>query len=126
MKKYNCPDCTIVCDNCDGCPRIPKNILKEINSAEKNSIEESYGNLCPVNGTHEWEYNHEVDTIGRVFICKHCGQRKHIPYEPYPYYNYNTTSTDAIPPACRNCPNHPLNGGSGICHCILGQRPVYC
>lgn len=22
---------------------------------------------------------------------------------------------------CKNCPNHPSNGGSGICHCILGN-----
>ena len=29
-----------------------------------------------------------------------------------------------IPPACRNCSNHPSNGGSGICQCILGQNPV--
>lgn len=117
MKKYNCPDCTLVCDSCKGCPRADK-----VNASEE-ALE--YSNYCPVNGTHEWEYNHELDTIGRVFICKHCGQRKHIPYEPYPYYNYGTTSTDAIPPACRNCPNHPSNGGSGICQCILGQRPVY-
>lgn len=31
---------------------------------------------------------------------------------------------DNIPEACRNCSNHPSNGGSGICHCTLGQRPV--
>lgn len=24
-------------------------------------------------------------------------------------------------PACVNCPNNIKNGGSGICHCILGQ-----
>ena len=30
------------------------------------------------------------------------------------------TSADSIPPACRFCSNHPSNGGSGICHCILG------
>ena len=29
-----------------------------------------------------------------------------------------------IPPACRNCSNHPSNGGSGICQCILGQIPI--
>lgn len=27
----------------------------------------------------------------------------------------------AIPESCRNCPNHPSNGGSGFCNCILGQ-----
>lgn len=31
---------------------------------------------------------------------------------------------DDVPPACRNCSNHPSNGGSGICQCILGQNPV--
>ena len=29
-----------------------------------------------------------------------------------------------IPPACRNCGNHPVNGGSGICHCTLGIMQV--
>lgn len=27
---------------------------------------------------------------------------------------------NSIPPACRNCSNHPKNRGSGICNCILG------
>lgn len=26
-----------------------------------------------------------------------------------------------IPESCRGCPQHPSNGGSGICFCILGQ-----
>ena len=25
-----------------------------------------------------------------------------------------------IPSACQNCSNHPSNGGSGICHCVMG------
>lgn len=28
-----------------------------------------------------------------------------------------------IPPACRNCGNHPVNG---ICHCTLGITQVTC
>lgn len=28
------------------------------------------------------------------------------------------------PDACKNCPTHPSNGGSGICHCILGLQPI--
>ena len=31
-----------------------------------------------------------------------------------------------IPIGCRNCPNHPSNGGSGICHCIIGTQPIMC
>lgn len=26
---------------------------------------------------------------------------------------------------CKACPNNPANGGSGICHCILGNRITY-
>lgn len=29
-----------------------------------------------------------------------------------------------IPLACRYCRNHPLNGGSGICHCTIGVQPL--
>lgn len=25
---------------------------------------------------------------------------------------------------CTGCPNNPKNGGSGICHCILGLTPI--
>lgn len=28
--------------------------------------------------------------------------------------------------ACRTCSNHPSNGGSGICHCIMGITPLTC
>lgn len=26
---------------------------------------------------------------------------------------------------CVNCPNNPANGGSGICHCTLGNRAQF-
>ena len=28
--------------------------------------------------------------------------------------------------ACKRCANNPANGGSGICHCILGTSPITC
>lgn len=31
-----------------------------------------------------------------------------------------------IPNACRTCSNHPYNGGSGICHCIVGVTQLKC
>lgn len=40
-----------------------------------------------------------------------------FPYKPY-------EAKDLIPDACKNCPKHPINGGDGICHCILGLTPV--
>lgn len=27
----------------------------------------------------------------------------------------------AVPDACRECSNHPNNGGSGLCSCTLGE-----
>lgn len=33
---------------------------------------------------------------------------------PYPMY----------PSGCANCPNHPMNGGSGVCHCVIGSMDV--
>lgn len=38
----------------------------------------------------------------------------------------STTDYTYIPPACKACLNHPSNGGSGICHCILGLPQVIC
>ncbi len=35
-----------------------------------------------------------------------------------------SSSIDSIPNACRTCSNHPSNGGSGICHCIMGMTPI--
>ena len=36
------------------------------------------------------------------------------------------TVHQTIPEACRACSNHPSNGGSGICNCILGTPQVKC
>lgn len=37
---------------------------------------------------------------------------------------YNYTKQENSP--CDTCSNNPKNGGSGICHCILGLRDTYC
>ena len=45
-------------------------------------------------------------------------------------YNDNLIKHDLIKDfkieqsACKNCPNNIKNGGSGICHCILGQMQI--
>ena len=36
------------------------------------------------------------------------------------------TVHQTIPDACKTCSNHPSNGGSGICNCILGTPQVKC
>lgn len=37
-----------------------------------------------------------------------------------PYNCYHPMSN-----ACQKCLNNPINGGSGICHCILGTPTIY-
>ena len=36
-------------------------------------------------------------------------------------HNQNT-----FPSPCQNCRNNPVNGGSGVCHCMLGTPPIIC
>jgi hypothetical protein len=43
-----------------------------------------------------------------------------------PPYTDTEDTIITIPDACKTCPTHPSNGGSGICHCILGLSPVTC
>lgn len=57
--------------------------------------------------------------------CSNCGWSHtekeeicRIPYVP-------VTSSFVIPTACKGCSNHPSNGGSGICHCTLGNITEY-
>ena len=57
------------------------------------------------------------------------GRQCNIPQINTPYTQIKDWYTisdlkDNIPEACKNCPNHPSNGGSGICHCTLGTQPV--
>lgn len=40
----------------------------------------------------------------------------------YPYNQIN--KVEYINDSCRCCPNHPNNGGSGVCHCILGTPKI--
>ena len=39
---------------------------------------------------------------------------------------YKIPNVFPIPDACRNCPNHPSNGGTGICNCTLGSPSITC
>ena len=41
-------------------------------------------------------------------------------------YGYFDGPDGVIPAACRSCRNHPSNGGSGNCNCILGIPEIKC
>ena len=42
-----------------------------------------------------------------------------IPADPEPYIHPFVTDESSIPDCCKRCSNHPSNGGSGICNCVL-------
>lgn len=52
--------------------------------------------------------------------------RINIDYSPIAKLTTTECCDNDIPASCRNCPNHPINGGSGICHCINGTQPIMC
>lgn len=41
-----------------------------------------------------------------------------------PWKNFIQAVAEETPDPCKNCSNHPSNGGSGICNCILGSPKV--
>jgi hypothetical protein len=49
---------------------------------------------------------------------------KVAPVTNYDDFTLVPNTTQFIPDACKNCSNHPSNGGSGICNCTLGLPTV--
>ena len=44
--------------------------------------------------------------------------------EQLEHYNKLGNYWNETPEHCRNCPNHPSNGGNGMCDCILGDSTI--
>ena len=51
------------------------------------------------------------------------GKREEVVRVPFVENAIDTIKLEQ--PACDNCSNNIKNGGSGICHCILGQQTFY-
>ena len=72
-----------------------------------------------------------VEPINYGWICPCCG-RVNAPWvsqcgcQGSVFKKIDTWSPSGIPEACRNCSNHPSNGGSGICNCTLGMTKITC
>lgn len=74
--------------------------------------------------TEEIEVNQELNVINNkeYNLLKVLKELKNPPhYKDYDFRDFTSINTNSyIPEACRNCSNHPSNGGSGNCNCILG------
>lgn len=68
------------------------------------------------------EKNVELDTIKRSDAIQALIDCEDI--KGYSYVAMEQALME-IPNACKSCSNHPSNGGSGICHCILGNQVIY-
>lgn len=55
----------------------------------------------------------------RTDSCEGCYRVAYLPVN----LTYSDKSLFPISP-CDNCNNNPKNGGSGICHCILGTQQI--
>lgn len=73
---------------------------------------------------------HTEDTCENCTRCQGNYKTNFTEYNiQWPYQPTTTFETQIftnITPACKNCPNHPSNGGSGNCNCTLGDWPVIC
>ena len=49
-----------------------------------------------------------------------------IHYDHLLDWSYANLNGGGIPDSCKTCSNHPSNGGSGICHCIMGIPQIKC
>ena len=94
-------------------------LKKQLDDDKKDSFstETLINKMCASEEDHEWECC-GISTIGSDYRCKKCGVYKTVPinYQPLQPF-YDSPAFDHIPNCCKACPNHPSNGGSGICNC---------
>lgn len=60
--------------------------------------------------------------IQGVFYCPMCASIIHANNSKNSKQYQNISN---IPECCKACKNHPSNGGSGVCQCILGNKNFY-
>ena len=65
--------------------------------------------------------NKRLDTIEKKFKEQEEKAKKQKQQEQIDKFGdyYRTAIEGTVPDPCKNCPNYPSNGGSGICHCTV-------
>ena len=99
MKRFNCPDCSDYIQSCENCIRYV-NSNKYVSNTNVDTYQPSLQELL--------DKLESSDSNGTFTL-------RHFPMQPSDAY-YND--------ACKHCGNNPINGGSGICNCILGQPKI--
>ena len=90
-------------------PPIPKKVCWNCGWSWTGDTEEVV--RIPFGGNSlELEEQHIQEQIDKIF-------------KPTEFNFYDYSKKESSP--CDGCTNNPKNGGSGICHCILGQKVFY-
>ena len=125
---------------CGWCDRKNEFCVYEQQSTEINisDIDSASSQPATITCSHKWELMTCLNTAGMMYRCTICGAIKTEPFN-YPLHGWITTASNEessqksiwkslseIPDSCKNCPNHPSNGGSGFCNCTLGQPKITC
>ena len=66
----------------------------------------------------------DSETFAEHYDCEPFDYQKWLKNTEFNYPKVNLTDITDIPACCVKCPNHPSNGGSGICNCAapyIGQ-----
>lgn len=82
---------------------------------------------CPICGEDLFNYMIYTNPPVRKKECMACGwswtgKQEEVVRVPFDGNMHPTKNFDNQP--CINCPSNPKNGGSGICHCTLGQMNI--
>ena len=67
-----------------------------------------------------------VEQVKKSIIVPYEMKLPGLPKGEYPNWQSleNSLPNSFFSDACKTCSNNPANGGSGICHCILGTSPI--
>lgn len=109
-----CPRCgaDLVDVIIDTCPEIVRKGCWSCGWSSQGEKEEVV--RIPFGGNRSWSDTTPLDYTTSETISN----IRYIPMGP------SDKAYDGSP--CQHCSNNPINGGSGICHCILGQPQITC
>lgn len=98
---------------------------KETNTYRVSYFEDNHfkDEIC-FRGYKELEWKEEVPKAEITWTPEELQEEIRKTMEPPYIYQETDKTSPYIPPACKICPTHPSNGGSGICHCILGLPEI--
>ena len=81
------------------------------------------GQICNSGGKYYIQFETDNKELYKL-VESACQVAMDIDRNPEIIDMFNEVPNNYIPEPCRNCSNHPSNGGSGFCNCALGQPSI--